>query len=139
MTSNQPVTSLDQAFDDKGQLVVARTIGAAEAEALRGRTRQMIEIAAPLAVQTLVRCLKDPLPVASVTRAKVDAAKALLAIAGYVAPKAGDAPGDRKPAEEMSADELRQFIEQAQRTLAERARPVLDVTQAPPQATDMLD
>jgi hypothetical protein len=120
-------------------LLVESPLSPVELENLRKRTVQMIQLYAPLAVQTLVRAMREPLPKDSISRPKIDAAKTLLAIAGYVAPKAGDAPADRRALEEMTADQLREFIGQAERAIADRARVVIDGTQAAAQATDLFD
>ena len=64
-------------------------------------------------------------------RIRVDAAKTLLDRAGYLPPRQADAAAGGKSQNEMSSEELRAFVAQAEQTLAERAEPVGSVTVAP--------
>lgn len=81
--------------------------------------RRIILDGAPAAVAYLVRLVKDE---EASGKLRLEAAKALLDRAGFVAPKAADPerPGD-KGLHDMSADQLKEFIGKAQNELANRA------------------
>lgn len=72
----------------------------------------------------IIRNKKTPVKV------RLDAAKAMAAMAGFVAPKAPDAtPIGEKQLHQMSREELHQVAEKARRILSDRAAPVIDANQ----------
>lgn len=71
---------------------------------------------------------------------RADVGKTLMDRAGYVAPKAGDgaSPGAKDPSE-MTSDELRAFIDKAEATLADRAKPIDNAPNAPVDDSQIAD
>lgn len=74
---------------------------------------------APAAVQHLCDAIEGQ----KSDKVRVDACKAVLDRAGFIAPRQADDKPSRSPAE-MSADELRTFLDAATAELARRATPV---------------
>ena len=72
---------------------------------------------------------------------RVDAAKAVLDRAGFIAPRQGAGMGENKPLNEMSSDELRRFISESERELSGRAKDVSapDALKPAAQVSDLLD
>lgn len=102
------------------------------------RLRAELQEHAAKSIQTLRAIVDDD---KAANRDRIAAARMLTSIAGYVAPKA-QAP--RRLAEspaEMSSDELRMFIEKAERELAGRAAPVnaQPMPDPPTQVADMAE
>jgi DNA-binding CsgD family transcriptional regulator len=63
-------------------------------------------------------------------RVRADCARILLDRAGFVPPKAKEREGDDVALSEMGPDQLRSFVARAQRELADRAKPVINVAPA---------
>lgn len=106
--------------------------------AVHAELRRHLVVGAPLALATLITLCER----SESERVRVDAAKAILDRAGFVAPKAQD-PGKTadKALNEMSLDDLRDLAARLEEEIAGRAR---DVTApatepAPPQASDLID
>lgn len=106
--------------------------------ALAAELRRHLTIGAPLALQTLLwACEKS-----TSDRVRVDAAKAILDRAGFVAPRATlQDPKAEKALTEMSLEELKTLAARLEDELAGRARPVNAPPgdAAPSQASDLLD
>jgi DNA-binding CsgD family transcriptional regulator len=63
-------------------------------------------------------------------RVRADCARILLDRGGFVPPKAKEREGDDIALSEMNPDQLRSYVARAQRELADRAKPVIDVRPA---------
>jgi hypothetical protein len=85
---------------------------------------QLATEGAPAAYRLLLKVVNDESVSA---RVRVDAGKALLDRAGFVPPKASAPEGLEKAVTAMSRDELKAFVDQAERRLADEA---VDVTPA---------
>lgn len=100
----------------------------------------MRTVAAPEAYRVGLALMKDP---KAGERVRADMVKTFLDRAGLPAAKAmGVERGGQKSLNEMSADELREFIRTAEGLAAERAKPVVTVPASasePSNAVDMFD
>jgi uncharacterized protein (UPF0147 family) len=100
--------------------------------ALNKRVRAQLAIDALSAISLLADTVRD----ASVPRhVRVKAAGMVAAMAGYVAPKATEAPKTADNPADMSSEELRRFLSDAERELSARA---VEVQPAETQLDDML-
>lgn len=90
---------------------------------VRKHMRGRLEVeAAPAAYSYLLTVLRDE---KADRRLRIDVAKFLYAAAGYTPPKAQEAaPDGEKQPSEMTSDELRQFIQEGEAELANRATPI---------------
>lgn len=105
--------------------------------ALRKQLQVELQGTAVAAIKTLRAVVESD---TALPRDRASAAKALLAIAGYVAPKAQDQKHATASPSEMTIEDLRAFIGKAKAELAARAAPVNAQIEANPdtQVTDML-
>lgn len=96
---------------------------------VRKRMKGRLEVeGAPAAYVLLYSVMMD---VKHDIKLRVEIAKYLYAAAGYTPPKAQDAASDHeKLPSEMTPDELRRFIDEAEAELAQRAIPLNDTQQA---------
>lgn len=95
--------------------------------ALHAEVQTALRRAAPIALKVLLGIISDD---KVSPRVRVDAAKTVLDRAGHQAPKDGAADLD-KPLSDMSPDELRAYVDRAQRELSDRAKPIIEVDSAP--------
>lgn len=104
---------------DAAPIIVAPQVRQYVRKRLRGR----LEVeGAPAAYILLYNTMQDA---RQDIKLRVDIAKFLYSCAGYTPPKAQDAPPDQeKLPSEMTTEELRQFIEQGENELANRAKPI---------------
>ena len=110
--------------------------------ALRAAMHARLQLGAPLALDILRRAMVGGEDAPNKTA--VMAAKTWLDRAGYVAPKAAESPDKPKQdVRELGTESLRQLLEQAERELASRARPIEGSApsgaQSTAQALDFLD
>jgi phage terminase small subunit len=94
--------------------------------------REMLGDLASASIRLLGRVVKDE---SESTRLRIDAAKAILDRAGYIAPKAAepDRPVNSKPMAQWTAAELEEFLERTRAKIAHaEQRTLIDVTPAPP-------
>lgn len=87
----------------------------------RGVRERLATVYGPKAMGVLYDLTIDERAHPAIRRA---AAKDLVSLAGYVAPKAPDALGDDKSISSMSADELAQLVSKMEGELASRAKDV---------------
>ncbi|MEQ9416649.1 MAG: hypothetical protein RJQ08_03800 [Salinisphaeraceae bacterium] len=121
-----------------GALVTIETNSKVQA-AVAALTAARLQSAAPAALALIERFVRDE---QLAPKIRLDAAKDLLNRGGYLPPRQVDAAIGGKSQNEMSSDELRAFVDQAEKTLAERARPVGNAALAPQpggQPTEFLD
>jgi len=109
---------------DAAPIIVAPAVRAHIRKRMRGRLEAE---GAPAAYVLLFNTMTDE---SEDKRLRVDIAKFLYQTAGYTPPKALEPERDGdKAASEMSSEELRKFIEDGERELAERATPVIEAAQ----------
>lgn len=89
--------------------------------AIAHETRRKMAALAPIAVNVLRDIATDPTAPKGV---RVDAAKALLDRAGFVAPRGNGDQAPERDVSTMSRDELRRFVEAGEAELARRAKDV---------------
>ena len=106
--------------------------------ALRHEINRCLLHHAAAAVSVLLEIMTDKTAPKGV---RVDAAKAVLDRAGFIAPRQGDQQGATKALNEMSSDELRRFISDSERELSGRAKDVSapEALTSKPQVLDLLD
>lgn len=105
---------------DAAPLTMERNVQAYIKRRIRGK---LLCNGAPTSYQYLINLLNGE---RATIGQKIEIAKFLLTISGYVAPKAEEQPSemDKQPTE-MTDEELRQSIEQGEAELAARATPIL--------------
>lgn len=96
--------------------------------AIAALTSARLQSAAPAALALIERFVRDE---ALAPKIRLDAAKDLLNRGGYLPPRQAEASGTGKSQNEMSSEELRAFVQQAEQTLAERAQTVGSSALAP--------
>ena len=111
-----------------GSMTPRVAITPAMRDEIRTLTGHQLSEAAPIAVKTLLAMVADE---DKPDRIRIDAAKTILDRAGYVAPKAADAPsGAEKALHEMTRDELAERADRLQKEISERATLVVDADRA---------
>jgi hypothetical protein len=146
----RPLTDKQQAFvkhvlDGVPQIKAAELAGYSDPDAssysavrvphvrraiMEGLATRLATEAAPVSYRVLMKVVQDE---TVSPRVRVDAGKALLDRAGFVPPKAAEPEGVEKSLSDMNRDELRAFIDQAERQLANEA---IDVTPPTVEAED---
>jgi phage terminase small subunit len=123
----------------KASIVAAQALASpAVAAALRHEINRKLLRDAAAAQCVLVEIMNDRTAPKGV---RVDAAKAVLDRAGFIAPRQGAGSGETKPLNEMSSDDLRRFISESERELSGRAKDVNapEALTRKAQVSDMLD
>jgi hypothetical protein len=121
---------------DQAAILTAETGTDGEREAIRQKVSQyLLTKAVPAATRLLVRVIKDE---AAPLKLRVASAKTVLDRAGFVPPKALAAEKPQRSLEDMTANELRDVLGQAERLLGDKAHIVASATQHVDQATDLI-
>ena len=138
-TGSRELATIQAGYSGRPAEVYAQVLSSpAVATALRHEINRTMLHKAAAALRTLCEIMEDPTAPKGV---RVDAAKAVLDRAGFIAPRQSDAQGAQKALNEMSSDELRRFISDSERELSGRAKDVSapEALTPKPQVIDLLD